>query len=126
MGRVFTRQEVAELIGQFEKEIMPKTMSIGMPGILYQGINCVKHEFDKTTSTPSVKLREYARVLKHFIELPPDQTKIYQANHALTAISNGLDSTKAIKRSRLWNTQPKGDVSALLRHLRSDNNATAP
>ena len=126
MGRVFTRQEVAGLIERFKEEVVPKSMSIGMPGILYQGINCVKHEYDKTTGTPSVKLREYARVLKHFLELPPDQTKIFQANHALTAVSNGSDSTKAIKRSRLWNTQPKGDLSALLQQLRSDSTVATP
>jgi hypothetical protein len=97
MSRVFTRQEVAELISQFKEQVMPKRMSAGMPGILYAGINCVQHEFDETSGPTSVKLREYARVLKHFIELPPDQNKIFQANHALTTVSNGLDSTKAIK-----------------------------
>ncbi|QVD49084.1 hypothetical protein LUCX_14 [Xanthomonas phage vB_XciM_LucasX] len=100
MGQV-TRHEVAELIKKFEDTVLPKQMSLGMPGLLYAGINAVKAEFDKTQGSPSVLLRNYARVLKHYVEAPKDPRNIFYANYVITAVHNGADVTKALKRARV-------------------------
>ncbi len=100
MGHV-TRHEVGELIKRFEDRVMPKSMSLGMPGLLYQGINAVKFELSKTTGAPELQLRNYARVLKHYIEAPVDPKNIYYANTAIHLLGeNKMDATAAIKKAR--------------------------
>ena len=100
MGHV-TRHEVGELIERFEKRVMPKNMALGMSGLLPQQLNSVKHELSKTEGVPGVLLRNYARVLKHYIEAPIDPMNINYANTALHLVGNeGMDSVAAIKKAR--------------------------
>lgn len=99
MGHV-TRHEVGELIKRFEDRVMPKSMALGMPGLLHQGINSVKFELSKTTGAPELLLRNYARVLKHYIEAPVDPKNINYANTAIHLVGQGSDATAAIKKAR--------------------------
>jgi hypothetical protein len=100
MGQV-TRQEVSELLAKFEVKCVPKEMSIGMPGILLAGINMVKHELNSTSGAPSVRLRNFARVLKHYVEeAPKDPNNINYFNHVIHQVNRGVDVTKAVKRVR--------------------------
>lgn len=99
MGHV-TRHEVQQLIEKVEERVVPKEMSIGMPGILLTGINAVKHELASTNGVPSVRLRNFARVLKHYAEVPKDPRNIYYFNYVINQVDKGVDVTKAIKRAR--------------------------
>lgn len=99
MGHV-SRHEVSQLIQQFKDRVIPKELPLGMPGIAYMGINSVEHEFQRAEGSPSVKLRCYARVLKHYIDLPKDPKNLALANAALHLVSQGFDSTTAIKKAR--------------------------
>lgn len=99
MGHV-SRHEVGVLVEKFETRVIPKEMSLGMPGILLGGIAAVKKELQSTQGAPSVLLRNYARVLKHYSDLPKDPRNIHYANHAIAAVGNGQDVTKSIKRAR--------------------------
>lgn len=100
MGHV-TRQEVSELLAKFEVKCVPKEMSIGMPGILLMGVNTVKHELNSTSGAPSVRLRNFARVLKHYVEeAPKEPNNIHYFNHVICQVDRGVDVTKALKRVR--------------------------
>ncbi|WJJ55182.1 hypothetical protein [Xanthomonas phage RTH11] len=99
MGHV-TRHEVGELIEKFKNRVMPKSMALGMPGLLYAGINAVEYELKKTTGAPEPLLRNYARVLKHYIEAPVDPKNINYANTAIHLVGQGADATAAIKKAR--------------------------
>lgn len=101
MGHV-TRHEVTQMIKQFEDKVIPKEslMQLGMPGLLLSGISAVKYELDHTQGVPSVKLRNFARVLKHYLEAPKDPRNVYYFNHVISQVAMGIDPTKAIKRAR--------------------------
>lgn len=99
MGHV-TRHEVAELINKFKDRVMPKSMGLGMPGLLYQGINAVEFELKKTEGAPQPLLRNYARVLKHYVEAPVSPSNINYANTAIHLVGQGMDATAAIKKAR--------------------------
>lgn len=101
MGHV-TRHEITQMIEQFEDKVIPKESlkQIGMPSILLTGINAVKHELNTTQGVPSVKLRNFARVLKHYLEVPKDPRNVYYFNHVISQVYMGIDPTKAIKRAR--------------------------
>lgn len=99
MGHV-TRHEVADLIKKFKERVMPKSMAVGMPGLLYQGINTVEFELKKTEGAPQPLLRNYARVLKHYIEAPVAPENINYANTAIHLVGQGMDATAAVKKAR--------------------------
>ncbi len=119
MGHV-SRHEVSQLIQQFKDRVIPKDMSIGMDGIAYMGINLVEHEHERSDGMPSVRMRCYARVMKHYIDLPKDAKNLALANAALHLVSKGFDSTTAIKKARKHveeNRDPKAYSDALLRQM---------
>ena len=127
MGHV-TRQEVSELLARFEVKCVPKEMSIGMPGILLMGVNAIKHELNSTSGAPSVRLRNFARVLKHYVEdAPKDPNNIHYFNHVLHQVSRGVDVTKALKRVRveLNPERIEADVKKAMKRLQERETAEA-
>jgi len=98
---IITRHEVNRLIEKFEATVVPKEMSIGMPGILFMGLNAVKQELNSSNGIASVRLRNFARVLKHYLEVPKDPRNIHYFNHVICQVERGVDVTKAIKRARI-------------------------
>lgn len=97
-----TRHELTELVHQFKDKLIPKTSSLGMSGIHYQGITCVENELKKTTGPLSPRLRSYAHALKHFLSAKESAGLLNQANAAILDIERGRTSSAAIKRSRHW------------------------
>lgn len=95
-----TRHEVTQLLNQFKERVVPSQMSLGSPGLLLMGVTSVEHELKTTQGVPSVLLRNYARVLKHYIEAPKDPRNIHYFNYVITQVAKGIDPTKAIKRAR--------------------------
>lgn len=111
MGQV-TRHEVTELVKKCEEKILPKVQPIGMPGIIGVGFDTVKRELDRTTGVPSVLLRNFARVLKHYIDEPRDPKNIHYFNHVIFQVARGVDATKAIKRARTECDPAKAEAEA--------------
>lgn len=99
MGHV-SRHEVTQLIQQFKERVIPKDLPMGMPGLAYMGINSVENEFNRSEGIPSVRLRCYVRVMKHYIDLPKDPKNLALANAAIHLVGKGFDSTQAIKKAR--------------------------
>lgn len=100
MGQI-SRHEVATLLSTFKNQVLGMAMpTIGNGDTTFQGANLVQHELDSTTGAPSVLLRNYARVMKHYNDLPKDIGNIRLANQAMWSVSKGVDPTRAIKRAR--------------------------
>lgn len=100
MGQI-SRHEVAAVLSTFKNHVTdmaPPAMSKDNAHL--QGVQLVEHEFNSTTGAPSVLLRNYARVMKHYNELPKDAGNVPLANQALWSVSKGIDPTRAIKRAR--------------------------
>ena len=100
MGQI-SRHEVATLLGTFKSQVLGMAKpAMGNEDTIFQASNLVEHELNSTTGAPSVLLRNYARVMKHYNELPKDIGNIQLANQAMWSVSKGVDPTRAIKRAR--------------------------
>lgn len=100
MGHV-TRHEITQLIEKFEEKVLPpEAKQADHP--LRIGVDRVRIGLKNTSGAPSVLLRNFARVLKHYVEAPKDPFNIRYANHVLAILeSRGehVDVVKLIKRA---------------------------
>ncbi len=98
-----SRKEIDDLYTQFVTRLGRLKKQHGtIPSLV--GLGIVKKELDvcnKTQSTPSVKLRHYGRLMKHYMEeasSKPDA--LHGFNVAVECVERGDDPQTAIKAAR--------------------------
>lgn len=100
MSRI-SRHDAAQLLEKFKEKHLPAaSLTVGELHILSEGARSIAKELTKETGPSSPLLRNYARVLKHFLDVPRGEDVIYFFNHITEKVREGMDPTAAIKRCR--------------------------
>lgn len=98
----FTRAEISAMLVQFEEKAkkLPGNLS---PDVTCEVLKGIKQELDNCPGAPTVKLRELARIVKHYLEEAKDKPDVaYQ--HFLFAVdlyNRGKDVQSAMKKARV-------------------------
>lgn len=115
-----SRHEVKELIAKFKEKHFPKykpgtqlTDLIGNGDTLYVEIGPLEYELSHSTGPLDPSVKNKARILKHFIELPAGPEVLQMFNFAMHR-ARFEDSTRVIKRLRIdWANHKKEQAEQL-------------
>lgn len=110
-----SRHEVKELIAKFKEKHFPKYKPgtqlidhIGNGDTLYPEIGPLEHELNHTTGPLGPCVKNRARILKHFIEMPAGPEVLQMFNFAMHRVRYEGDATRVIKRLRIdWAAHKK-------------------
>lgn len=96
-----SRHETAQLLEKFKSKYLPADkLTAAELHVLSQGVRDITRELSNGTGPSTPLLRNYARVLKHFLEAARGDDAIHYFNHIVRQVMRGFDPTTAIKRCR--------------------------
>ena len=103
-----SRHETAQLLEKFKTKYIPMDkLTPGQVHVLSRGVRLIARELTSSTGAASPRLRNFARVLKHFLETHRGEDAIHYFNHIIQRVDQGIDPTSAIKRCRSTMDLPK-------------------
>lgn len=116
-----SRHEVKELIAKFKEKHFPKYKPgtqlidhIGNGDTLYPEIGPLEYELDHTTGPLGPSVKNKARILKHFIEMPAGPEVLQMFNFAMHRVRFDTDASRVIKRLRIdWANYKKKQAEEL-------------
>ena len=97
---IVTRQELMQLIQDFETHIVPTATPARIQKCLQNYVESMRSDLAQHAGTPSVQLRSLARVLKHYLDTPKTKYAIQDVPCALWIAQTTQDATQAIKKAR--------------------------
>lgn len=129
-----SRHEVKELIAKFKEKHFPKykpgtqlSSLIGNGDTLYVEIGPLEYELDHTSGPLGPSVKNKARILKHFIEMPAGPEVLQMFNFAMHRVRYEGDATRVIKRLRIdyaaWQKKQAEELKKLPKVMAEINEA---
>lgn len=95
-----SRHEAGLLLEKFKQKYVDNNPQLEDHPAYHIGVSTIEKEMQTGTGSASPKLRSYARVLKHFLEVDRGPDTVFYVNHIIHKIDSGHDAGRTLKRAR--------------------------